>query len=52
MVRDLNEEQSKPLAELLFFMGEFEYAQFSETNKKLIENLRQEVSRSLWIKHD
>ncbi|QUM81417.1 hypothetical protein HWV01_14550 [Moritella sp. 5] len=52
LVRHLSEEESKPLAEVLFFLGEFENGQFSETNKKLIENLRQEVSRSLWIKHD
>jgi hypothetical protein len=52
LVRNLSEEESKPLAEFLFFLGEFENGQFSETNKKLIENLRQTVSRSLWIKHD
>ncbi|EHK9549174.1 hypothetical protein HJA69_004452 [Vibrio alginolyticus] len=52
LMRNLSEEQSRPLAECLFFMGEFENGQFSDTNKKLIENLRQEVSRSLWIKHD
>jgi hypothetical protein len=52
LVRSLSEEESKPLAEFLFYLGEFESGQFSETNKKLIENLRQAVSRSLWIKHD
>lgn len=52
LVRHLSEKESKPLAELLFFLGEFENGQFSETNKKLVENLRQTVSRSLWIKHD
>jgi hypothetical protein len=52
LVRHLSVDESKPLAELLFYLGEFENGQFSETNKKLIENLRQEVSRSLWIKHD
>ena len=52
LVRCMSEDESKPLAELLFFLGEFESRQFSETNKKLIENLRQSVSRSLWIKHD
>ncbi|MBE8232270.1 MAG: hypothetical protein HAW67_00945 [Endozoicomonadaceae bacterium] len=52
LVRHLTEGESKPLAELLFFLGEFEYEQFSETNKKLIENLRQTISRSLWIKYD
>ena len=52
LIRYLSEEQSQPLAECLFFIGEFENSQFSDTNKKLIENLRQEISRSLWIKHD
>lgn len=52
LVRHLSEGESKPLAEVLFFLGEFENGQFSETNKKLVENMRQEISRSLWIKHD
>jgi hypothetical protein len=52
LVRNLSENQSKPLAELLFYMGEFENNQFSDESKKLVENLRQAVSRSLWIKHD
>ncbi|EJO9869042.1 hypothetical protein NU768_002984 [Vibrio vulnificus] len=52
LVRDLSENQSKPLAELLFYMGEFENGQFSDESKKLVENLRQTVSRSLWIKND
>ncbi|EGR4151370.1 TPA: hypothetical protein RI707_000540 [Vibrio cholerae] len=52
LIRGLSEQQSKPLAELLFYIGEFENGQFSDVNKKLIENLRQSVSRSLWIKHD
>lgn len=52
LMRDLSEEQSKPLAEVLFYFGEFENGQFSDESKKLVENLRQTVSRSLWIKHD
>ncbi|MFA0117064.1 hypothetical protein AB4392_05210 [Vibrio breoganii] len=52
LVRNLSADVSKPLAEVLFYLGEFENGQFSDTNKKLIENLRQEISRSLWIKHD
>jgi len=52
MVRSLSEAQSKSLAELLFYMGEFENSQFSDENKKLVENLRQSISRSLWIKYD
>ncbi|RTE67344.1 hypothetical protein EH243_03855 [Amphritea opalescens] len=52
LIRNLSEEQSKPLAEFLFYMGEFENSQYSDESKKLVENLRQTVSRSLWIKHD
>tara|TARA_B110000503_G_C7141538_1_gene411050 strand:- start:1130 stop:2053 length:924 start_codon:yes stop_codon:yes gene_type:complete len=52
LIRHLSEDESKPLAELLFYLGEFENGQFSETNRKLIENLRHAVSRSLWIKRD
>jgi hypothetical protein len=52
LLRNLSQEQSKPLAEALFFFGEFENSQFSDTNKKFLENMRQSVSRSLWIKHD
>lgn len=52
LVRNLSEDQSKPLAEFLFYMGEFENSQFSDESKKLVENLRQTVSRSLWIKND
>lgn len=52
LLRNLSENQSKPIAELLYYMGKFEYTQFSDENQKLVENLRQSVSRSLWIKHD
>ncbi|MGQ8367368.1 hypothetical protein [Glaciecola sp. 1036] len=52
LVRNLSEEHSKPLAELLFYMGEFENSQFSDDSKKFVENMRQIVSRSLWIKND
>ena len=52
MIRKLSKDQSSPLAELLFFMSEFESSQFSDVSKKLIENLRQSVSRSLWVKCD
>lgn len=52
LIRHLSEGEAKPLAEFLFFLGEFENEQFSDTNKKLIEILRQTISRSLWIKHD
>lgn len=37
---------------LLYSLAEFEYNQFSDVQKKLIENMRQEVSRDLWIRFD
>jgi hypothetical protein len=52
LVRQLSTEQSGPLAECLFFLGELENSQFSDEKKKFVEELRQAVSRSLWIKHD
>jgi hypothetical protein len=52
MLRGLTEEQFGPLTEFLFFLGEYENGQFSDGNKKLLENLRQAISRSLWIKND
>lgn len=52
LVRNLSVDQAKPLVEVLFYIGEFENGQFSDVSKKLVENLRQSVSRSIWIKHD
>ena len=52
LVRQLSTEQSGPLAECLFFLGELENNQFSDEKKKFVEELRQAVSRSLWIKND
>lgn len=52
LVRNLRPEQTPALAELLFFLAQYEYAQSSDQNKKLIENMRQALSRELWIKHD
>lgn len=52
LVHNLPEEQSTPLIELLFYLAVFENSQYSDQNKKLVENLRQTVSRSLWIKND
>ena len=40
------------LAELLYGFCEFENSQFSDSQRKLLENMRQEVSRELWIKFD
>jgi hypothetical protein len=52
LLRNLSEIQLKALAEFLFFMGEYENVQFSDDNKKFMENLRQSISRALWIKND
>lgn len=52
MIRKLPQEQSPALAELLFFLAKYENSQFSDQNKKFIENMRQTLSRDLWIKHD
>lgn len=40
------------LSELLFTFSKFENSQFSDTQRKLLENMRQEISRELWIRHD
>lgn len=37
---------------LLFCLSKFEYSQFSDSQRKLMENMRQEISRELWIKYD
>lgn len=52
LIRKSSQEVSPALAELLFFLAEFENSQFSDQNKKFIENMRQALSRELWIKHD
>lgn len=52
LMRKLSPEQSPPLEELLFFLAQFENSQFSDQNTKFIENMRQTLSRELWIKHD
>ncbi|MFQ1842249.1 hypothetical protein ACTG2D_05225 [Aeromonas veronii] len=52
LIRKLSQEQSPALAELLFFLAQFENSQFSDQNKKFIENMRQALSRELWIKYD
>lgn len=46
------QSQDGALEEFLFFLGQYENSQFSDPNKKLIENMRQTISRNLWIKHD
>ncbi|MDC9597935.1 hypothetical protein [Xenorhabdus anantnagensis] len=52
VIRHLTEEQCNALAEFLFFMGQYENVQFSDQSKKFIENLRQTISRSLWLEYD
>lgn len=44
--------QTRYLNELLSALARFEYGQFSDTQRKLLENMRQEVSRDLWIRYD
>lgn len=52
VMKHLAQDQAGALAEFLFFMGQYENSQFSDQNKKFIENMRQTISRNLWIKHD
>jgi hypothetical protein len=51
-LRNMPKAEAQVLAELLYYLAEFENSQFSDTQRKLLENMRQEVSRSLWIRHD
>ncbi len=52
VMKNLTQDQAGALEEFLFFMGQYENSQFSDQNKKFIENMRQTISRNLWIKHD
>lgn len=52
MMKNLVQDQTSALAEFLFFMGQYENSQFSDQNNKFMENMRQTISRNLWIKHD
>ena len=52
LIRQLRQGQAPALAELLFFLAQFENSQFSDQNKRFMENMRQTLSRELWIKHD
>ena len=52
LLRNKVESESLKLAELLYYLAEFENNQYSDTQRKLLENMRQEVSRGLWIRHD
>lgn len=52
LLRNKSESEVQLFAELLFHLAEVENNQYSSTQKKQLENIRQEVSRSLWIRHD
>ncbi|MCA7371208.1 hypothetical protein LE134_02070 [Escherichia coli] len=52
VMKNQAKDQGCALAELLFFIGQYENSQFSDQNKKFIENMRQTISRNLWIKYD
>lgn len=52
VMKSLAQDQAGALEEFLFFMGQYENSQFSDQNKKFLENMRQTISRNLWIKHD
>ena len=43
---------SAVVTELLYEICIFENSQFSDSQRKLLENMRQEISRELWIKFD
>lgn len=47
-----DENTASTITELLYCLCQFENNQFSDTQRKLLENMRQEVSRELWIKFD
>lgn len=50
--KKLTETSLSNMSELLFLFAEFENNQFSDNQRKLIENMRQEISRTLWINND
>lgn len=52
LLRNKTKNEIGLLAELLYYLAEFENNQFSDIQRKLLENMRQEVSRGLWIRHD
>ncbi|CNK67498.1 TPA: hypothetical protein PXN07_003755 [Yersinia enterocolitica] len=52
LLRNSVEQDWKILSEVIYFFAEFENNQFSDAQKKFLENMRQVVSRSLWIKYD
>jgi hypothetical protein len=48
----ISKDGTKALITFLYRMCEFEGSQFSDTQRKLLENMRQEISRDLWIQYD
>lgn len=52
LLRNKSEIEIHLLAELVYCLSEFENKQYSDTQRKQLENMRQEVSRSLWIRND
>lgn len=52
LLRNKTEVEIILLAEFLYYLAEFENNQYSDTQRKFLENMRQEVSRGLWILHD
>lgn len=52
LLRNKSEAEVQLLAELVYCLSEVENKQYSDTQRKQLENLRQEVSRSLWIRND
>jgi len=50
--KKLNQNNLQKVSEILYLLAEFENNQFSDSQRKLIEHMRQEVSRTLWIEND
>jgi hypothetical protein len=51
-LKSIPDQDSEFIIDILYYLSEFEGQQFNESSKKTIENMRQEISRSLWIKYD
>lgn len=51
-IKTLPPQSTKHITDILYFLSEFEDSQFSDSQRKVLENMRQEVSKSLWIQYD
>jgi len=51
-LKSIPDQDSEFIIDILYYLSEFEGQQFNESSRKTIENMRQEISRSLWIKYD